>query len=142
MCGICGSYNSTGVTADDQWVVRRMMDSLDHRGPDGEGLWTGEQVILGHRRLAIIDLAGGYQPLFNETRDIGVVNNGEIYNYRELTSELKTAGHTFTTASDTEVLVHGYEQWGDDFVSHLRGMFAFALWDGRRRRLLLGRDRF
>jgi asparagine synthase (glutamine-hydrolysing) len=119
-----------------------MMDSLDHRGPDGEGLWTGEQVILGHRRLAIIDLAGGYQPLFNETRDIGVVNNGEIYNYRELTSELKTAGHTFTTASDTEVLVHGYEQWGDDFVSHLRGMFAFALWDGRRRRLLLGRDRF
>jgi asparagine synthase (glutamine-hydrolysing) len=143
MCGICGIYSSSGITANDEQTVRQMMNLLEHRGPDGEGWWSSPTgVVLGHRRLAIIDLLGGYQPLFNETRDIGVIINGEIYNYRELRSELTSLGHSFRTASDTEAVVHAYEQWGDDFVSRLRGMFAFALWDEPRRRMLLGRDRF
>lgn len=118
------------------------MAALEHRGPDGDGLWTGGQAVLGHRRLAIIDLAGGHQPIFNETRDISVVFNGEIFNFRELRQELTQAGHRFRTNSDTEAIVHGYEEWGDDFVTRLRGMFAFVIWDGPRRRMLLGRDRF
>ncbi|MGH9940777.1 MAG: asparagine synthase (glutamine-hydrolyzing) [Pyrinomonadaceae bacterium] len=142
MCGICGIYNFAGVSPIDQAIVRRMMERLEHRGPDGDGAWAGSQAVLGHRRLAIIDLAGGHQPLFNETGEVGVILNGEIYNYRELSQELKAAGHRFSTASDTEVIVHGYEEWGDDFVTRLRGMFAFALWDEPRRRFLLGRDRF
>ena len=143
MCGICGSYSADGLRPDDERIVRSMMASLEHRGPDGEGLWSSPSgAVLGHRRLAIIDLMGGHQPQFNETRNIGVIVNGEIYNYRELRSELTSFGHVFRTASDTEVLVHGYEQWGDDFVTRLRGMFAFALWDEPRRRMILGRDRF
>jgi asparagine synthase (glutamine-hydrolysing) len=142
MCGICGAYNPAGIASADHVVVRRMMELLEHRGPDGDGSWAGSQAVLGHRRLAIIDLAGGHQPLFNETGDVGVILNGEIYNYLELSQELKAAGHRFSTVSDTEVIVHGYEEWGDDFVKRLRGMFAFALWDERRRRFLLGRDRF
>jgi asparagine synthase (glutamine-hydrolysing) len=123
--------------------VREMMSLLEHRGPDGEGWWSSQTgAVLGHRRLAIIDLLGGYQPQFNETRDIAVIVNGEIYNYRELRSELTSLGHSFRTASDTEAVVHAYEQWGDEFVQRLRGMFAFALWDERKRRMLLGRDRF
>ncbi|HVG30153.1 MAG TPA: asparagine synthase (glutamine-hydrolyzing) [Pyrinomonadaceae bacterium] len=142
MCGICGTYNPAGVGPEDHALVGRMMERLEHRGPDGDGSWAGSQAVLGHRRLAIIDLAGGRQPLFNETGDVGVILNGEIYNYRELRRELSDAGHRFATASDTEVIVHGYEEWGDDFVSRLRGMFAFAVWDEPRRRFLLGRDRF
>jgi asparagine synthase (glutamine-hydrolysing) len=143
MCGICGIYSSSNITANDENVVREMMTLLEHRGPDGDGFWSSKGgAILGHRRLAIIDLLGGYQPQFNETRDIGVIVNGEIYNYRELRRELESFGHAFRTASDTEVAVHGYEQWGDDFVSRLRGMFAIALWDESRRRMLLIRDRF
>lgn len=143
MCGICGSYSASGLRPDDERLVQSMMDLLEHRGPDGEGLWTSKGgAVLGHRRLAIIDLLGGHQPQFNETRDIAVIVNGEIYNYRELRSELSSLGHVFRTASDTEILVHGYEQWGDDFVTRLRGMFAFALWDEPRRRMILGRDRF
>jgi asparagine synthase (glutamine-hydrolysing) len=143
MCGICGSYSANGLRPDDERIVRSMMELLEHRGPDGEGLWTSKGgAVLGHRRLAIIDLLGGHQPQFNETRDIGVIVNGEIYNYLELRSELTSLGHVFRTVSDTEVLVHGYEQWGDDFVTRLRGMFAFALWDEQRRRMILGRDRY
>ena len=143
MCGICGSYSANGLRPDDERMVRSMMELLEHRGPDGEGLWTSKGgAVLGHRRLAIIDLLGGHQPQFNESRDIGVIVNGEIYNYLALRSELTSLGHEFRTVSDTEVLVHGYEQWGDDFVSRLRGMFAFALWDEPRRRMILGRDRF
>jgi asparagine synthase (glutamine-hydrolysing) len=119
-----------------------MMTALEHRGPDGEGLWSGGQAVLGHRRLAIIDLAGGHQPIFNETGDISVVFNGEIFNFRELRRELESSGHRFRTNSDTEAIVHGYEEWGDDFVKRLRGMFAFVIWDGPRRRMILGRDRF
>ena len=142
MCGICGIWNDAGATGDDQRVVARMMSALEHRGPDGDGLWAGGQAVLGHRRLAIIDLAGGHQPLFNETGDISVIFNGEIFNFRELRRELEQAGHHFRTNSDTEAIVHGYEEWGDPFVSRLRGMFAFALCDAKRRRMLLGRDRF
>lgn len=143
MCGICGIYSSSGITSSDERIVREMMTLLEHRGPDGEGWWSSDGgAVLGHRRLAIIDLLGGHQPQFNETRDVGVIVNGEIYNYRELRSELNGLGHVFRTASDTEAVVHAYEQWGDDFVTRLRGMFAFALWDERRRRMLLGRDRF
>jgi asparagine synthase (glutamine-hydrolysing) len=142
MCGICGIHDSSGVGRGDTALVRRMMTLLEHRGPDGDGLWAGGNAVLGHRRLAIIDLSGGYQPLFNEERDIAVVFNGEIYNYRDLSRDLAARGHRFRTASDTEVIVHAYEEWGDDFVSRLRGMFAFSIWDDRRRRMLLGRDRF
>jgi asparagine synthase (glutamine-hydrolysing) len=142
MCGICGIWNYAGATASDLHTVGRMMTALEHRGPDGEGLWSGGQAVLGHRRLAIIDLAGGHQPIFNETRDISVVFNGEIFNFRELRRELESSGHRFRTNSDTEAIVHGYEEWGDDFVKRLRGMFAFVIWDGRQRRMILGRDRF
>ena len=143
MCGICGIYSSSGITANDERVVREMMSLLEHRGPDGDGWWSSQTgAVLGHRRLAIIDLLGGHQPQFNETHEIGVIVNGEIYNYRELRSELTSLGHNFRTASDTEAVVHAYEQWGDDFVQRLRGMFALALWDEPKRRMLLGRDRF
>ena len=143
MCGICGSYSANGLRPDDERLVRSMMNLLEHRGPDGEALWSSQGgAVLGHRRLAIIDLLGGHQPQFNETRDVAVIVNGEIYNYRELRSELTSFGHVFRSASDTEVVVHGYEQWGDDVVTHLRGMFAFAIWDDQRRRMVLGRDRF
>jgi asparagine synthase (glutamine-hydrolysing) len=143
MCGICGIYRPEGVTATDEQIVRRMMHLLKHRGPDGDGFWSSASgAVLGHRRLAIIDLATGDQPLFNETGDIGVILNGEIYNYRELRQELDALGHSFRTMSDTEVLVHGYEQWGNDLPTRLRGMFTFAIWDEPRRRMVLARDRF
>jgi asparagine synthase (glutamine-hydrolysing) len=143
MCGICGSFSANGLGPNDERTVRSMMELLEHRGPDGEGLWKSESgAVLGHRRLAIIDLLGGYQPQFNETGDVAVIVNGEIYNYLELRRELTSFGHVFRTVSDTEVLVHGYEQWGDEVVTHLRGMFAFAIWDEQRRRMILGRDRF
>lgn len=118
-----------------------MTGALAHRGPDGEGFHIDGAIGLGHRRLSIIDLEGGSQPLANEDGSVWVTFNGEIYNYRELRSQLEGAGHVFKTASDTETLVHGYEQWGADLPSRLRGMFAFAIWDRRRRRLFLARDR-
>jgi asparagine synthase (glutamine-hydrolysing) len=121
--------------------LRTMTRTLEHRGPDGEGFHCDGPVGLGMRRLAIIDVAGGDQPLYNEDRSVAVVQNGEIYNYQELRGELQEAGHTFRTHSDTEVLVHGYEQWGEDLVHHLNGMWAFALWDSDAQRLLLSRDR-
>lgn len=142
MCGICGIYSANGLGPGDSAVVKLMTDSLTHRGPDGEGFWFEGQIALGHRRLAIIDLEGGWQPLFNNARNIGVICNGEIYNYRELQRELKERGHQFRTKSDIEVIVRGYEVWGDSFVERLRGMFAIALWDAPRSRLLLVRDRF
>ncbi len=141
MCGICGSYVPRPAHDGDRAVVAGMMRRLEHRGPDGSGLWSHDQAVLGHQRLAIIDLEGGYQPQLNESESIGVVFNGEIYNFRELRGQLSAAGHLFRTRSDTEVIVHGYEEWGLDVVSRLRGMFAFAIWDGPARRMVLARDR-
>jgi asparagine synthase (glutamine-hydrolysing) len=139
MCGIAGQVSSSGAVDID--VVTRMRDALIHRGPDSAGTYSGENVALGARRLAIIDVKGGDQPLFNERRTVAVVLNGEIYNYRELRRELEGRGHRFSSDSDTEVLAHLYEDDGPDLVKRLRGMFAFALWDEEERRLVLGRDR-
>ncbi len=138
MCGIVGLYLPHD--HPDPALLRHMNAILTHRGPDGEGYYTDGPIGLAMRRLAIIDLVTGDQPIFNEDRSIAVVFNGEIYNYRELRAQLQERGHRFATQSDTEVLAHGYEEWGDDLPVHLNGMFAFALWDSRRKRLLLARD--
>ncbi|NUR75322.1 MAG: asparagine synthase (glutamine-hydrolyzing) [Thermoleophilia bacterium] len=140
MCGICGIASGRG--AVDAERVRRMSATLYHRGPDSEGAHIDGPVGIAARRLAIIDLTGGDQPIANEDGSVVVVQNGEIYNYRELMLELQRAGHSFHTHCDTEVLVHGYEEWGPRLWERLRGMFAVAVWDARRRRLVLARDRF
>jgi asparagine synthase (glutamine-hydrolysing) len=141
MCGICGKFNTgTGEPVQPE-LIKRMTDVLRHRGPDGEGCYINGNIGLGHRRLKIIDLETGQQPMFNEDGSLGVVFNGEIYNFVELRRELQAAGHQFRTKSDTEVLLHGYEQWGSGLLQRLRGMFAFALWDRRNRELFLARDR-
>jgi asparagine synthase (glutamine-hydrolysing) len=140
MCGICGIATTHG--AADPERLRRMSKTLVHRGPDSEGMRVDGPVGLAARRLAIIDLTGGDQPIANEDGSVVVVQNGELYNYRELTHELRRAGHRFSTACDTEVLAHGYEQWGLGFAERLRGMFAVAIWDAREHRLVLARDRF
>ena len=114
---------------------------MEHRGPDDEGTLVEPGVALGMRRLSIIDLSSGHQPIHNEDRTVWIVFNGELYNYPTLREELLKLGHSFYTHSDTEVLVHGYEQWGDGFVEKLNGMFAFAIWDKRKRRILIARDR-
>src|SRR5687767_11123816 len=137
MCGIAGIVLANlreEVPAED---LLRMSNAIIHRGPDGEGVFRAPGVVLAHRRLAIIALAGGSQPLGNEDGSIQVVFNGEIYNYRELRQNLERKGHRFASNSDTETLVHLYEEKGDALVDDLRGMFAFALWDGRQKRLLL-----
>lgn len=142
MCGICGVATSDPGAAPDPEAVRRMSARLVHRGPDSDGLFHGDGVALAARRLSIIDLEHGDQPIAKEDGSVVVVQNGEIYNHRELRSELERRGHRFATAADTEVLVHLYEEHGEGFLERLRGMFAIALWDARRRRLLLARDRF
>jgi asparagine synthase (glutamine-hydrolysing) len=141
MCGIAGVFYADRNREVEPALLAAMSGAIAHRGPDGEGTFRAPGVGLVHRRLSIIDLAGGRQPLGNEDGRIQVVFNGEIYNYRELKRELETKGHRFATSSDTEVLVHLYEECGERLVERLRGMFAFALWDGTRRRLLLARDR-
>lgn len=140
MCGIAGYLS--GREPAGQAVVQAMCDQIRHRGPDDEGFYTGGALAMGMRRLSIIDLAGGHQPIANEDESIRVVFNGEIYNYEVLREELIGRGHRFCTDSDTETLVHGYEEFGAGFVERLRGMFAFAIWDERARRLFLARDRF
>jgi asparagine synthase (glutamine-hydrolysing) len=140
MCGIHGYLALNGAPAPDRGLLDRMGDLTVHRGPDEAGTYAADPVLLGMRRLSIIDLAGGHQPIANEDETIQVVCNGEIYNFRELRAELEERGHRFRTRSDTEVLVHLYEEHGDDFVNRLNGMFGFALWDERRRRLLVARD--
>jgi asparagine synthase (glutamine-hydrolysing) len=139
MCGIVGKVDFAGRV--DSTLIERMCTAMEHRGPNARGVWCEEGVALGMQRLAIIDLASGDQPIFNEDRTIAVVMNGEIYNFVRLREELRAKGHVFATRSDTEVLVHLYEEYGDALVDRLRGMFAFAVWDARRRRLLLARDR-
>jgi asparagine synthase (glutamine-hydrolysing) len=140
MCGICGIASNKG--AVDPERLRGMSETLHHRGPDSEGMHLDGPVGIAARRLAIIDLTGGDQPIANEDGSVVVVQNGEIYNYRELMHELERAGHRFHTHCDTEVLAHGYEQWGAKLWERLRGMFAVAVWDARERRLVLARDRF
>lgn len=140
MCGIVGIVALRGSPSPDVGQIRRMCDSILHRGPDEEGIHVEDGVGLGMRRLAIIDIDGGQQPIFNEDRTVRTVFNGEIYNFRELRSKLQAKGHTFKTNCDTEVIVHAYEEYGDDFPNHLNGMFAIALYDKKRKRLLLIRD--
>jgi asparagine synthase (glutamine-hydrolysing) len=147
MCGIAG-YFSTTAREDLSQALRRMTDAIAHRGPDDVGYFESTasdgraRVGLGHRRLSIIDLSTGHQPLSNSDGSVQIVFNGEIYNFEALRDELSARGHVFRTRSDTETIVHAYEQWGPDCVSRLRGMFAFAIWDARRARLFLARDRF
>ena len=148
MCGIVGAVWTEQRQALPAPILSQMMDAMRHRGPDDAGIYesaagsgSGPQAALGFRRLSIIDLAGGHQPLSNEDGRIWIVFNGEIYNYRELRPELEAQGHVFRTSSDTETIVHLYEQHGDDFVRKLRGMFAIAIWDDARKRLVLARDR-
>lgn len=141
MCGIAGVIQPESRGSVDLEVLRRMNKSLTHRGPDDEGYYLKGPVGLAMRRLKIIDLEGGHQPLSNETGDVWTIFNGEIYNFRELRDELTAKGHRFRTATDTEVIVHLYEEKGEDFVGRLRGMFAIALWDEQAQKLLLVRDR-
>ena len=140
MCGIVGSVHAEPGQVD-QPLVRRMCALIRRRGPDDDGFYFGDRVGLGMRRLSIIDVHAGKQPIHNEDRTVWVVFNGEIYNYRELRDDLRKRGHQLATSSDTECLVHLYEEYGEDLVTHLRGMFAFAIWDDRQKKLLLGRDR-
>ena len=140
MCGICGVVYRDRERIPEPTDVARMRDAMRHRGPDEAGIWTDKGVGLGHRRLRIIDLASGQQPLSNEDGQIQVVFNGEIYNFRTLRNQLQASGHKFASRSDTEVIVHLYEEVGSDFPRHLEGMFAIALWDQRKRSLWLARD--
>lgn len=141
MCGIVGLTADRGDIASTVRTVRAMAASIVHRGPDDLGLHAGKRAVIAMRRLSIIDLAGGHQPIANEDETLFLVCNGEIYNFRELRNELERSGHRFRTGSDVEVLLHLYEDYGDDLLERVSGMFAFALWDARRERLVLGRDR-
>jgi len=140
MCGITGIMVPSG-TEVDQATLRAMTNEIAHRGPDGDGYYFGQTVALGHRRLSIIDIEGGSQPMYCADRQVILSYNGEIYNFQSLRRELETLGHKFRTNSDTEVLLESYLEWGSDCVSRLRGMFAFAIWDNRSRELFLARDR-
>lgn len=141
MCGISGLFDTNGRRWFDRVLASHINNVQSHRGPDEEGLHFEPGLALGHRRLSVIDLAAGQQPLFNEDESVVVVFNGEIYNYQELIPELKELGHCFKTRSDTEVIVHAWESWGEGCVLRLRGMFAFALWDRKQQTLFLARDR-
>jgi asparagine synthase (glutamine-hydrolysing) len=141
MCGICGKFFFEREAFVPEALVKDMADAIAHRGPDDEGFYISGQIGLGFRRLSIIDLSGGHQPLSNEDGTVWVVFNGEIYNYQAIRRDLITKGHIFKTKSDTEVIVHLYEEYGTDCVQQLRGMFAFAIWDARERALFLARDR-
>src|SRR5687767_6153541 len=139
MCGISGIVNFDSSHAVEPAQIRAMTDRLRHRGPDDEGYLVDGNVALGHRRLSIIDLAGGHQPIYNEDRSVGIVFNGEVYNYADLTRDLVGKGHTFKTRSDTEAMVHAYEEYGDACVEQFRGMFGFAIYDRPRKRVLIAR---
>ena len=141
MCGIAGIFVETHADAPSLEALQHMIAMLRHRGPDGYGLYRDERMGLGHTRLSIIDLVGGAQPMANEDESMWVTLNGEIFNYLELRQELTDRGHRFQTRSDTEVIVHSFEEYGERAWSKFNGQFAFALWDRRRRRLWLVRDR-
>ena len=146
MCGIAGFVESSAARSafggdSARQLARRMCDVIRHRGPDDEGVWTGEGVAIGMRRLSIIDIASGHQPIHNEDETVWTVFNGEIYNFRELRHDLELAGHRFYTQTDSEVIVHAYEEWGTSAIARFRGMFGLAVWDTRQQKLLLARDR-
>ena len=143
MCGIAGWINlENNSSQNGEAVLHAMCERMKHRGPDSEGLWLDEKVALGMRRLSIIDLATGEQPVYNEDRSVVVVMNGELYNYREVRASLEKRGHKFETQSDTEILPHLYEEYGEAMLDEINGMFAFALWDKRNQKLLIARDKF
>jgi asparagine synthase (glutamine-hydrolysing) len=138
MCGIAGSLSRS----NEKNTILMMLEAERHRGPDDWGIWSDDLCVLGHRRLAIIDVSeAGRQPLSNQEGTIWTTFNGELYNFQALRRQLESLGYRFRTGTDTEVLVYAYERWGLDCVKRLRGMFAFAIWDQRRRRLFLARDR-
>ncbi len=141
MCGICGQFNFLGAKAVLGENIVQMANALVHRGPDDDGFYVDRNVGLGFRRLSIIDLQGGHQPMTNSDESVWVVFNGEIYNFSAVRKELEGRGYRFRTNSDTEVIVHGYKEWGDDVLDKLNGMFGLAIWDSERRRLMLARDR-
>lgn len=141
MCGINGIFDSDNIIAEKRYLLSRMNDMIAHRGPDGDGVYANHSVAIGMRRLSIIDVAGGNQPIFNEDNTLVLVCNGEIYNYVELTRELKAKGHHFSTNSDVEVILHLYEEKGTECLKDLRGMFAFIMWDGKAKSLFAARDR-
>lgn len=141
MCGINAVFKYQRLLDSDRLTIEKMNSEMVYRGPDGDGFWFGTHAGLAMRRLAIIGIKGGNQPLFNEDRSLVAVCNGEIYNYPELRKELESRGHKFNSSSDCESILHLYEEYGDDCVHHLRGMFAFALWDEKKQRMLVGRDR-
>ena len=141
MCGICGKLSFDPEARIAPSLVKKMADAIVHRGPDDEGYYVKDQIGLGFRRLSIIDLSGGHQPLSNEDGTIWIIFNGEIYNFQELRAELISKGHIFRTQSDTEVIVHSYEEFGPDCAKKLRGMFAFAIWDSVGKTLFMARDR-
>src|SRR2546423_305639 len=140
MCGICGQFNFIRHEPVDRDAVRRMTQTMVHRGPDDEGYYFDGAVGLGFRRLSIIDLAGGHQPMSDAKEKVWVILNGEIYNFKELRAELEQRGHVFRTRSDTEVIIHGYKEWGKEVLNHLNGMFGLAIWDVDRKRLIVARD--
>lgn len=144
MCGIAGWINLKQSDTKDhtEAVLHSMCETILHRGPNSEGLWLDDTVALGMRRLSIIDLHTGDQPVFSEDKSVIVMMNGELYNYREVRSDLEKKGHNFITKSDTEILPHLYEEYGEDLVDHLNGMYAFSLWDTRKKKLIIARDRF
>ena len=141
MCGIAGIHKAEPGQKPSESLVKRMTDAIAHRGPDGEGLHAEPGVALGHRRLAVIDPAGGQQPMYNEDGSVVIVFNGEIYNFATIRDELIALGHVFRNRCDTEAIVHAWESWGPDCVARLSGMFAFAIWDRNRRQLFCARDR-
>jgi len=143
MCGICGKYNFLHKEAAvDRRELEEMAGAIRHRGPDDEGYFLDGPLGFGFRRLSIIDLEGGHQPMSDQERTTWVVFNGEIYNFKELRAELESHGHVFRTRCDTEVIIHGYKQWGDEVLNRMNGMFGLAVWDVRRRRLMIARDAF
>lgn len=139
MCGITGFINNKDNKKD---IIKKMADKIAHRGPDGEGYYIDDMIALAHRRLAIIDLNTGSQPMYNKDKSIVIVFNGEIYNFLEIKDELKKKGYTFENKSDTETIIYGYQEWGEDVVNHLRGMYAFALYDINKKKLFMARDKW
>src|ERR1700691_2079824 len=142
MCGICGQYNFDNQAPVVRQAIERMTRSITHRGPDDEGYYIAGPLGFGFRRLSIIDLAGGHQPMSDREESVWVVFNGEIYNFPELKGELEALGHVFRTKCDTEVIIHGYKQWGTEVLNRLNGMFGLAIWDAHQQRLIIARDPF